>query len=627
MCGISGIISFSSNRQSDLPRIVKQMNDTLVHRGPDDWGIYTNVPGTYESKIEFAAHQHLPAFALGHRRLSILDLSPAGRQPMVNNECESAIIFNGEIYNYIELREELSAWYTFSTSTDTEVLLKAYHRWGDQMFTKLDGMYAVVILDWKKSNLIAARDTIGIKPFYYAYQDQTFIFGSEPKAVLNGLGTSGHLDWEHASEFLALGIMDHDEGTFFREVKQLEGGHFLKLNLKDGSIKKVEYRKRPEVRNGFETSVSDLYRDVARMAINRQLRSDVPLGSSLSGGIDSSTIVSLAGQLLGSNAPNYKTLTFSFPGFKNDEADLAKMVAGNAGMEWYSVIPSLDTLEEDLEKMTINMGEPFSTLSMFAQYKVMESARQMGITVMLDGQGGDEVYLGYPRIAQRAMFHHLGKGNVATFFKEWNGLERNLSIRKLNSLLGNAYFNSKKIALTRRLQRLTPYVKKELLNAYRTEVADDVYASKNIYDKQWDELVKYCLPRLLKFADRNSMAFSVEQRVPHLAQPILDFALQLPVEYRVNNGWTKYNVRKAMSGIIPDRILWDNVKRGFDIPQGLWVERLSKKIENWVGALPDDTPLFKDKIIKDLKGPGKGEHYYWNVISLANFIHLTNVKN
>jgi asparagine synthase (glutamine-hydrolysing) len=201
-----------------------------------------------------------------------------------------------------------------------------------------------------------------------------------------------------------------------------------------------------------------------------------------------------------------------------------------------------------------------------------------------------------------------------------------LSIPMVRSLMGSFYFNMEKLAITRRKARLSKYIDPDLLEAYDRNVAKDIYAPKNVYDKQQDELMKYALPRLLRFADRNSMAFSIEQRVPHLAQPIIEFALSLPLEWRVKNGWSKYIVRKSMEGMVPDKILWDTVKRGFDIPQTYWIDQIAGNLTGWIGALPDNSPVKKDNLVKALKGPERGSHYLWNVISLALFIHFSKVK-
>lgn len=624
MCGICGVVKFNKETNIDIVNSTKLMTDYLYHRGPDDWGIFTNTSSQLEDKNIVQNNADIVSFALGHRRLSIIDLSPLGHQPLVDEENGLSIVFNGEIYNYIELRNELKENYVFKTNTDTEVLLAAYLAYGSGMLRFLDGMFAFVILDIKKRIFFGARDFSGIKPFYYHHSILNgFWFASEPKAICKGLGIKGSPDYSSLSEFLVLGVSDHDENTFYNEIKQLPPAHYIEMDINSGVYNVSQYWYPPSVRKPeIGENIVEQYKSILSTVVSRQLRSDVPVGSSLSGGIDSSAIVTTAGDLLGEKSTNYKTLTFSFPGFENDESALAKKVALKAGLQWVSVEPSLDTLQSDLERMVERMTEPFSTLSMFAQYKVMEEAKNQGLIVMLDGQGGDEVYLGYPRVVQRVIFHHLRRGNIGKSVHELFKLHENLSLSYRDMLLGNAYFNSKLIAFTRKKAIFSRYLNQELIESVRPELLSDYFSSKDIYTKQNDELMKYLLPRLLRFADRNSMAFSIEQRVPHLSRLILDNNLSLPVEYRIRDGWSKYIVRKSMEGKIPDEILWCKVKRGFDIPQSYWVSQLADYLVERVASNDQISSLFNKKsILQDLKTPSKqGSNYLWRAVSTILWI-------
>ncbi len=627
MCGIAGIVSWSAANTNYAQRL-EDMCNLMIHRGPDGYGYAVSKNITpINHKYTYEIDDEPKGVFLGHRRLSIIDLSANANQPMVNKDASLIIVFNGEIYNYIELKAILKSDYTFHTSSDTEVLLAAYQKWGVDMLSKLDGMFGFAIYDKKNRTIFAARDAVGIKPFYYSKTDKEFLFGSEPKVVLKGINERGYLDFEHTSEFFVLGVSDHDDGTFIKQVKQLKGGHYLKVNIDNGDILIKQYwTSKRELR---EARVDDFdeYLKVATQAISRQLRSDVPLGSSLSGGIDSSTIVTLAGKILGSSAKIYKALTFTFPDFEDDESDYATMVAKNLGIEWFEVIPSMESLSTDLQNMVINMGEPFSTLSMFAQYKVMEKASQLGLKVMLDGQGGDELYLGYERMAQRVFMDYFKNGDIRNGLKEWIGAKNNMSLPLWKSLMMNLYFDSPALKTNRRKKEFSKYVTSDLLEAYRKDVESDIFASKSVQEKQADELSSYCLPRLLRFADRNSMAFSVEQRVPHLSNLLLDFALELPIERRVNNGWSKFIVRKSMEGKIPDAVLWNPKKRGFDIPQAFWVEQIANQLEEWIGDTADAGIFKKDAIIKDLFSDQKGSTYLWSVISTILFMHFSKIQS
>lgn len=626
MCGIAGIINWN---KADKPynQMLADMCDEMAHRGPDGWGYAVSRGADTITERVFRITEENSGIFLGHRRLSIIDLSNNGHQPMVSKDGSLIITFNGEIYNYLELKETLQSSYHFISNSDTEVLMAAYIKWGHKMLNKLDGMFSFAIYDKVKRKVFAARDAIGIKPFYYTKTNQELFFGSEPKVVLKGLRNQGKLDIQRTSEFFILGVSDHDDGTFISQVNQLKGGHYLMLNIDTGGLTIEEYWKPQKSLKSAEENDFTEYLSIARKAITRQLRSDVPLGSSLSGGIDSSTIVTLAGEILGEHAKNYKALTFTFPDFAEDESHLAKTVARNAGIEWYEVIPSMDSLSSDLEKMICHMGEPFTTLSMFAQYKVMQKASELGLKVMLDGQGGDEVYMGYERMVQRVFSDYLKQHQYSKAYKEWIGLRDHLSVPLWKSLAMSVYFDSATIRIERRRRKYSKYVNQELLSSYRKDVIDDFYANKPIEDKQIDELRYYCLPRLLRFADRNSMAFSVEQRVPHLSNLILDYALQLPISLRVHNGWSKFIVRQSMNGKVPDEILWATKKRGFDIPQEFWVARLAPKLKEWIGDTADQQLFNKDAIIQDVETPESGSPYLWSVVSTILFMHFSKIQS
>lgn len=633
MCGFAGWICFNENHfiNNDPVKNLSIILNSIKHRGPDGegkyfWG-YDNLkfnPETFKTK----SFTYDCRIAFGHRRLSIIDLSDAGFQPIADENEEFFIIFNGELYNYIELREKLENKFNFRTKSDTEVLLAAYMNWGDKMFDKLDGIFSFIILDKKNKKIFGARDHLGVKPFYYYFENGLFLFGSEPKVISSILPERLNLNWQTSSEFLLAGLSDHSEDTFFKEIKQIPVSSFFEISLPNRDFKIKSYWRNPELNySGNEEYFIDNYNKVVSTVIERQLRSDVKVGSSLSGGIDSGTIVKTINTLLSDKASEYNTLTFSFPGFEDDESEIAKKLSQNLGMNWIKVEPSLSSIKEDLNKMTLNMEEPFSSLSMFAQYKVMESAKENNIKVMLDGQGGDEIYLGYPRLAQRGYIEHLKRLNIFRFIKEWQLLKKNLSISMSRSLLGNIYFNSKKTAIWKANKDFSQYVNQDYLSNYRKDLIDDVFAPKSLIEKQIDELKYYCLPRLLKYADRNSMVFGVELRVPHISQLMMSYYLSIPINLRIKNGWTKYIVRKSMNGKLPDEIIWSNVKRGFDIPQSFWIEKLRTTFDNWIDALPESNPFNLENIKKDLADENKrGSYKLWKVLSLIGTITIKNLK-
>lgn len=627
MCGIAGFLAYGQQMPISPFEQLGAMLKEIESRGPDDHGleVWKNTPFQGMLPSKHALHPEIvpeSCLALGHQRLSIIDLSESGHQPMWSQDEDYAIIFNGEIYNYLELKEEIGKDYQWQTNSDTEVILASYQKWGKEMLSKFDGMFAFVLLDKKQKLLLGARDVIGIKPFYFKDEDRLFAFASEPKALRPIGNADYYFDDTYLSEFLLLGVSDHDQGSMIRGVNQLKGGHYIQIDISTGSKEiKPYYSCHDRIRN---ISVSSFIESL-ETAIKRQLRADVPIGTSLSGGIDSSTIATVIGHMLDKNKSAYHALTFTFPNFPDDESELAKRVASNSGLQWHPVIPELNAMPFDLEQMIISMGEPFSSLSMFAQYKVMQKAQQLGVKVMLDGQGGDELYLGYPRVAQRVMMKYLKDFQIASFWKEWKGLNDHLSISYFHSLAGNVYFNAKSIAFRRRYHAVSRYVDKDYLSAARNEIIEDFYDQKSVLEKQKDELFKYCLPRLLRYADRNSMAFSIESRVPHLSNIMIDLALQLPIDQKVKNGWTKYILRKSMQNKVPDPILWNTQKKGFGVPQKFWLSQINHKAQSWVESLPDNSPLNKKTLFKDLRGE-PGNKHLWPIISTAALYSLSGIK-
>lgn len=629
MCGIAGIIA----GQADVDAVasLERMLSRITHRGPDDFGIDAFVKGKDysisepSSKIKLhSTSEDVADVLLGHRRLSIIDTSSAGHQPMHDFSGETSIVFNGEIYNYLELKEDIGEEYPWRTHSDTEVLLAAYRKWGVDMFSKLDGMFAITLYDRKRQVVVAARDIANIKPYYYHYytHSKKFFFASEPQAIVTGMGTALKFDSTYLAEFMLLAISDHDQGCMIDGVSQLRGGSYLELDLRTFDLS--EKRFYTPSHTTFSTNPVE-FEERFKQAVSRQLRADVKVGTSLSGGIDSSAVVYTVGDILRSQNDPYNALTFTFPNFPDDEADLAKKVAANSGIQWHAVEPDMSTMANDLEGMIINMGEPFSSLSMFAQYKVMEHAQKLGIKVMLDGQGGDELYLGYPRMAQRVMMMYLKRANLSKFMREMKGLKENLSIPYWQAIAGNIYFNSKAIAYTRRHRAMAEFLDTDYLAHARKETISDFYAPKSVREKQEDELFKYCLPRLLRYGDRNAMGFGIEARVPHLSNLMIDKALNMPVIEKVNDGWTKLVLREYLNGKVPDEITWNKVKKGFNVPQEFWIKQLNAKMQDWVDGLPSDTPVNKSKL-RDTLNNAPGNHFLWPVMSVVALNQLSGIK-
>lgn len=634
MCGIAGFISRNGFR-GDEGLLIRRMLSTITHRGPDGAGICVLSSASDPLIVRDPRHDDSSSFTgsergfLGHRRLSIIDLSDDGLQPMVSETGRFAIVFNGEIYNYLELRDELAkGGWNFRTDTDTEVLLKGYEVFGDKFFKKLDGMFGFAIWDALEKRLVCARDPMSIKPFYYFEGDQRFVFGSEPRTVLAGLENAGAVDLPHLSEFLLFGVSDHDQGTFFSNVRQLRGGETISVDLSGRVIARSCFwkesffpaAKKPDDWAGALTATLD-------SAVARQLRADVPIGAALSGGIDSSSVVSTAALLMSQEQKKtFRTLTLSNPGFEGDEYRDAIRLSEQIGVQSESVTITESNLVDEIESVVNSMGEPFSGLSMYAGYKVMQKAHQLGLKVMLNGQGGDELFLGYPRNAHRLVSEVFRERGLRSGFNLLKRLNHNLSEKWSASLGAQVYFVSPEISYRRNFSRQSRYIKREILDSNRRDVCNEIFGFKSADQTLRDDLTLFCLPRLLKFEDRNSMRWGIETRVPLLSVPLVETVLQFPDELKFNEGWTKYALRVSMRNRVPESTLWARRKRGFEVPAERWIRVLRPVVRKWIYEAELSKFVHVDKIIRDLESDCGHSQWFWRILSTLAWLRSNNLK-
>ncbi len=557
MCGIAGIIEKRSGETQEsrarLEADLAEMNRMQKHRGPDGEGVFADaVSGS--------------VFGFGHRRLAILDLSPAGHQPMiVKAKAGSRLVltYNGEIYNYLELRSELQAkGYRFTSGTDSEVLLRAYEEWGEDCLERFNGMFAFAIYDESRRRIFAARDRFGVKPFYYRETASQFQFASEIKAII-GVGRSSGVDDQTVVDYLLTGHLGFSERTFFRDVKELRPGHWLRFDLEQSKWtigkwydlgKRVDLIQQELVE--LAKSEDEAAREVQKVltdAVRVRLRSDVPVGTCLSGGIDSSSIASIAADLKASQAIGLTTSarTGSFIGItassldpQNDETAFAKLVADSRGLDWHTVRPQsfLDKLEEVVRLQ----DEPFGGLSVFMQEAVMAKAKELGVPVLLDGQGGDEVFLGYPKYLQ-------GVG----------GFRPRLMAKRLASQMGILERRELEVELSRTRPNEVKEAKAHLLR-YRRNLS-------NTRRAQIMDITETNLPQLLRYEDRNSMHHSIETRLPFLDYRLVELGVALPTGLKIDaSGIQKSVLRQVMRGVVPDGILDRHDKIGFAPPDRIW---------------------------------------------------------
>jgi len=554
MCGICGIIKFNNELVQEAP--IRSMMRLMKHRGPDDEGVFL------ENSV-----------GLGFVRLSIIDLSHNGHQPKLSLDERYVIVFNGEIFNYIELREELKKnGIVFNTQTDTEVLLNAYIYWGEDCLNHFNGMWAFVIYDRNEKKYFGARDRHGIKPLYYLRTDDYFAFCSEIPPLLSLLGQKPSPDYQSIFDFLVFNRTDQNENTFFAEVKKIQHGNKFTfnpdLNKRNGSqisiVKWYDLRKHVSLVQGFKDPSE--FKALFSSAVGLRLRSDVPVGVCLSGGLDSSSIVSV----LLKDFHKKDLITFSAvysQGQKGDETKYIKEYSQILKNMFY-VTPDATTLGNDLKKFVIVHGEPIPTTSPYAQFKVMELA-QGKVVVTLDGQGADEQLAGYHDFFAYYFKDLLRQAKILKLIKEI--LFYLVNHRSFFGLKAFVFFLLPKWLKTNIRISEKKYLNKVFSDKYKktNAVSGNQYASKSLKDALLDHF-EFKLEHLLKWEDRNSMCFSLEARVPFLDYRLVEKVLATPSEMIIKNGATKYILREAMKGILPETIRIRRDKVGFDTPQAEW---------------------------------------------------------
>ncbi len=591
MCGIAGIIPTpQGRRQADL---VPGFLDRLRHRGPDDLGFLLFSRAGVELRREWAGREFTADVALVHRRLSILDLTDSGWQPMGTEDGRYYIVFNGEIYNYLELREELeSLGYRFRSQSDTEVLLAAYAHWGPCAMPRLIGMFAMAVLDTRERRLFLARDFFGIKPLYYTSGRGGFAFASEIKALLPVSWVSRRINPTRLYDYLRYGITDHGSETLLADIVQVPAAHYLEVPIDDPTDVSVARYWEVDMSCRLELSFQDAVQQLREMFLENvrlHLRSDVPVGAALSGGIDSSSIV-MAMRRLGGSHVGLHSFSFIADDSTMSEEQWVDVAGRASGACVHKVVPKADELVADFEHLIYIQDEPFGGTGIYAQYRVFKLAREAGIKVMLSGQGADEILGGYS--------YHIA-ARLASLARQGRWLAGVRFLRKAASLPG---FTGRRLAAEAGAFLLPTRLHAPFRNLVGRGVAPSWlktawFASRGVtprslcYSREngdllreslYGTLVETTLPSLLRYEDRNSMAFSIESRLPFLTPRLVSFLLALPEDYIVApNGTSKSVLRAAMRGIVPDAILDRPDKVGFTTPQKDWLVR----VKPWVDRL------------------------------------------
>ena len=560
MCGIVGIVNFAS-REVKKQDIMKMMK-TIKHRGPDDEGVYMD-----------------GAIGLGHVRLSILDLTEAGHQPMTDASGRYTIIQNGEAYNYIELREELKdLGYIFKTQTDTEVVLNGYVEWGEAVLDKLNGMFAMAIYDKEAQTLFLARDRFGVKPFYYSINSERMVFASEIPAILKTLPGKPKANDEVIFDYLVFNRTDQTEQTFFDGIYKLQHGCCMTLDLKQAYTKTLlPIRKwydlgehvqnlKSEIINLKSEQAEQRYMRLFKKAIEMRLRSDVPWGVCLSGGLDSSAITATIIRKL--QKPDVHS--FSAVYGKDSKADESQFIDEFKGIvpNMHYIYPDADRLYAHLNDYVRIQGEPTPTTSPYALYCVLTEASKY-VKVILDGQGSDEALAGYeyiPGLYYKTLFTHFKWGRLAKEIVQYARLHK--SWRHVKYMV---FFMlpSRMRTKVRVMQR--GYINPAFVAKHKDSVIADKLYGANTMTEMLVNHFEYKLEHLNKWGDRDTMAFGVEGRSPFLDKDLVEYSIALDDRMKVSGGYTKFILREVMKGIMPEKVRMRVDKKGFSVPQDEWL--------------------------------------------------------
>jgi asparagine synthase (glutamine-hydrolysing) len=594
MCGIAGVVAL----EGFDPSLLVEMTNLVKYRGPDGYGfayfdIHSGAPGECICRSENFPALQRPTLGLGARRLAILDLSESGNQPMQTRDGEVWITFNGEVYNYLELRAELEGLgHGFRTHTDTEVILEAYRQWGSSCVTRFNGMWAFAIWDRPQGKLFCSRDRFGVKPFYYFADDSHLILGSEIKQILCYPGIRRVANESIVLQYLEQGVQDHSEETFFVGIKQLLPGHSMTVNLKKFPIS-IEFSRywelpvQPEEHPPEEQAVEQFLHHLRR-AVSWRLRSDVPVGSCLSGGLDSSSVVMLANQ--DGRAKEFHSFSSCYEDASIDERQFIEEVVRSSGVTPHYVFPKAEGFWDDLLQLIWHQDEPVGGTSVYAQWCVMREARKNGIPVLLDGQGGDETLCGYRKFYFFYLWHLLKQADPR-FLTEGIAWFRNSEDTLWTWRHAKRYasaFGARNGSLRARV------CSADFAKNHNGIAKNDIGPGASLFERQKDDLRFWSIPALLHYEDRNSMAHSIEARVPMLDYELVQFAVNCPANFKLRDGWTKWILRQALRGILPEAVRLRRSKLGFATPQKQW---LRKDIRGMVGSLINESQMRLGRIL------------------------------
>lgn len=604
MCGIAGVVGDTA-LHAELPTMLSR----IAHRGPDGDGIWRT------QGVSFA-----------HARLSIIDTSDAGAQPMRDPETGNVIVYNGEIYNNVELRDELARDYPFASHCDTEAILAAYRRWGRDCLEHLRGMFAFALWDEERQEVFLARDRVGIKPLYYREGSGYFLFASEIKALLEIGGLTHSMNEEAAVEFMAARHLDTGAHTMFNEVRQLLPATACVVKADGNRGGEFRYWSPPAV--GERAFDEDAYRELYDFyddTVRLHLQSDVPIGSFVSGGLDSSSVACLASQRLEPGSLHTFSMMLEDP---NEENALIPLVQRYVGGVDHELHLGGESFFDDLPEVIYHHDEPIPDGSMFAHYELCRLAREAGIPVVLSGSGGDEVFGGYPSHVYSLLGRFLKRAQLAKLLREISALTANrhestahFLARSLQEILPLGLRNH--IKRRQAVGSLSHTELQPAIGSYDFSIVQDAdpYRANYLHN-----LCHWSVPPFLHYEDRNSMAFGVEARVPLLDHRMVEFVAQFDPAALLA-GRSKSAMRRMLRGHVPDPILDQKGKYGFPAPLTLYIERNTGSLAKLFPELVKDVPFLRLRdcraLCDEVLGGNKTRwETFWRTISIATWYKI-----
>ncbi len=618
MCGIAGIAA--PDRGALEP--IAAMTLALRHRGPDDEG-YLLADSSQGRAQAFSGadtipqidHPRLPSplpagfdLAFGHRRLSIIDLSAGGHGPMASSDGRSWITYNGEIYNYLELREELRRLgHAFRTSSDTEVILAAYAQWGRECLRRFNGMWAFALYDARERLLFCARDRFGVKPFHYHWDGSLFAFASEIKSLLAHPQVPRKPYEPYVVGFLVRGALDESDQTFVDGIRALPASHALVLDLQARRVTLERYYELPAP---AETEMAPAaFGALLEDAVRLRLRSDVDVGTCLSGGLDSSSIVALTARLRDSKQGGLQrafSVVYDDPGLA-EAPFIDAMIAATGVLGARTSATSAD-LVRDAPALLAAQDEPIPSTGPYSHWRVMALARQAGIKVLLDGQGSDEALAGYPYQFGPYLAELASRHGLARALREARAGAK-VTGRPLGFFLGLFAYHALPwpAALRERIVgrfATHPYLPLEAIDPELPRRVGRIPGGRHVRRASLEaerraNLLETSLPALLRYEDRNSMAFGIEARTPFLDYRLVEAALALPATQLIAGGWSKAPLREATKGLLPESVRLRRDKLGFSTPETRWLREVAGQVREWLRPPSYVSTLVRRRVLLD----------------------------